>query len=353
MSVILRQRKLPSQKIQLYLDVHHSGRRWSESLGLVLVGDRFKDREAKRVARVVRDKRQMELNEGRLGIQLGNKQKLSFLEYFERQRQAKNSASTRQSWNDAITHFKRFAGEKVTFGDLSRELFEMFKGHLLKEVSANSAQVYLARLKTALNQAIRDGLIVSSPAAFVSVRKEKRLPKFLTLAEVRQLAATPCGNENVKRAFLFSCFSGLRYSDVDGLTWGNVVDGHLVFTQRKVGSMERMPLAKEASRILESQKTDPRFSKSEQDHEEDSVFRLPRQSTVDKLLKRWAKSAGLNKSISFHKARHTFATLCLTSGNDIYTTSKLLGHRNLQTTQIYAEVIDERKQEAVNMLPSL
>jgi site-specific recombinase XerD len=80
---------------------------------------------------------------------------------------------------------------------------------------------------------------------------------------------------------------------------------------------------------------------------------LPRQSTIDKQLKAWAKAAEIKKSVSMHKARHTFATLSLASGIDIYTTSKLLGHKNLATTQIYAQVIDEKKKRAVDMLPKI
>ena len=85
----------------------------------------------------------------------------------------------------------------------------------------------------------------------------------------------------------------------------------------------------------------------------DAVFKLGAQQTIDKAIRRWVKRAGIGKKISFHNARHSFATLALTNGVDIYTVSKLLGHKSLETTEIYARVIDEKKRQAVGMLPRL
>jgi integrase len=200
---------------------------------------------------------------------------------------------------------------------------------------------------------VRQGLLPGNPASAISIKKKESLPVFLTLEEVQQLARTECPNATVKAAFLFSCFSGLRYSDVSRLKWENAKSDHIQFSQAKTGGEELLPLSKQASDILAKQKNRERSDRVTREVEEGLIFALPRQSTVDKELKRWAKLAGIKKTVSFHKARHTFATLSLTSDIDIYTVSKLLGHKNLQTTQVYARVVDERKKNAVSKLPVL
>jgi site-specific recombinase XerD len=130
-------------------------------------------------------------------------------------------------------------------------------------------------------------------------------------------------------------------------------DGYLEFSQRKTGDAERLPLSDEAKRILKRQEGAQPSPNLHRTFPENAVFFMPKQSVVDKQLKKWAKDAGITKTISFHKSRHTFAPLALSSGVDLYTTSKLLGHRNIQTTQIYAKVVDEKKKQAVAMLPTL
>jgi hypothetical protein len=225
MSVTLRQRKLSSGHSQLFLDIHHSGKRRQEALGLMLVGDRFQDRETRKQAKLIRDKRQQELNEGRHGVLAQNHSKASFLAFCREQVAAKHNPSTRTSYKDALSHLVEFEGEEITFGQLTREFFERFKVHLLGNVSPNSAQIYLVRVKSLITQAVRDNILLSNPASVVTIKKEDRLPTYLTLPEVRKLSDTPCVNDNVRNAFLFACFSGLRYSDVSALTRDQVVDG--------------------------------------------------------------------------------------------------------------------------------
>lgn len=355
MSVILRKRALPSGNIQLYLDICSGGKEWIETLGLVLIGDRLQDRETKKRAEVIRTKRQREMDEGRLGISLGDKRKKSFVSYYEELIDTKNSANTKASWRDALTHFQNFAGDTVTFGALTRETLEKFKQYLLKleTVAPNSAQIYFSRIKTAITQAVKDGIIPVNPATYITIRKEHKLPAYLTLDEVRKLAATRCANNQVKAAFLFGCFTGLRCSDLVALTWDKIDGDYIDFRQQKTGTSERLPLSAQAKELLRTQKDAYPSPRVTTERAANTVFFLPRQSTIDKQLKAWAKAAEIKKSVSMHKARHTFATLSLASGIDIYTTSKLLGHKNLATTQIYAQVIDEKKKRAVDMLPRI
>lgn len=119
------------------------------------------------------------------------------------------------------------------------------------------------------------------------------------------------------------------------------------------GRPERLPLGAQAIAILDEQSKTQRSERITVRQVENAVFPLPRQSTIDKELKKWGEDAEITKPMSMHKARHAFAVLSLSSGIDIYTTSKLLGHKNLATTQTYARVVDEKKREAVGMLPTI
>jgi site-specific recombinase XerD len=356
MGVTLRKRKLPSGRTQLFLDVYRgAGNRTFEALGFFLDKDRFQNRETMKMAKEVCAKRQLDLQAEMHGLTGPHNRKASVIKYLHEQAQLRTSPNTRTSWNQAIDAFQDFAGAAVVFGDLNPQLFEKFKSYLLshKHLSPNSALVYFARIKTALYQAVRDNLIPANPAGKTTIRKTETLPVHLSIKEIRKLAKTPCPNDQVKQAFLFGCFSGLRYSDVDRLTWDKVKGEYLEFTQRKTGEAERLPLSPQALTILRKQKTAKPSPNIERELPENPVFFLPSQPVVDKQLKKWAKTAEIDKPLSMHKARHSFATIALSSGIDIYTVSKLLGHKNLATTQIYAKVVDEKKRRAMNKLPRL
>jgi integrase len=169
------------------------------------------------------------------------------------------------------------------------------------------------------------------------------------MEEVKRLAETDCKYPQLKRAFLFGCLTGLRKSDIMKLTWGEVQKfgeySRLVFKQKKTGGQEYLDIPKSAEKYL----GDRGNAKSI-----DLVFPLFRYSSETSLeLRRWALAAGISKDFTFHCSRHTFAVLLLNSDTDIYTVSKLLGHRELGTTQIYAHLIDKKKQDAVSRISEI
>jgi len=187
-------------------------------------------------------------------------------------------------------------------------------------------------------------LIPRNPFAGVEHVKPKETERaFLTIEELRQLAAAECRYPEVKRAFLFSSFSGLRISDVRRLTWSNVRNGKLEFRQKKTDGVEYLPLSEQARRLL-----------GENGVSEQHVFNLPRSLwTIEKVLRAWAREASIDKHLTFHVSRHTFATMALSHDVDLFTVSKLLGHKDISTTQIYARIIDKKMQEAVSRLPEI
>jgi site-specific recombinase XerD len=358
--VRLRIRELPSGNKQQYLDIHEpgtgerKGRRWTEVVPFgLLTGNPLQDKEAKIRAEEFLKQRIAEREAGHTGNKTKEIRK-SFLGHCEKLKEQQQNVNTRISWEGAIKHLEAFKGN-VSFADLTPDFFKGFKSYLLRtaKLSPNSAKTNLARIKQAIHEAVKEGTMQRDPSATTSIKKQNKLPVHLTLEEVRKLNETPCPNEQVKAAFLFSCFTGLRYSDVDALTWDKIRDGFLEFSQQKTGDPERMPLSEEAQRILKQQETAKPSPNLRRTLQENAVFFMPTQPVVDKQLKAWAKAAKIDKRISFHKSRHTFATLGLSSGLDLYTVSKLLGHKNLATTQVYAKVIDEKKKQAVGMLPTL
>ena len=151
----------------------------------------------------------------------------------------------------------------------------------------------------------------------------------------------------LKQAFLFSCFTGLRKSDILSLTWKEIIhDGPRTLIYKRIQKTQRwlsLPLSGRAMQWLPQRETWMDADRK--------IFETMSNASLSTHLKLWAERAGIcAKSISFHTARHTFATLELSLGADLYTVSKLLGHTNISTTQIYAKVVDKQKERAVSLL---
>lgn len=171
--------------------------------------------------------------------------------------------------------------------------------------------------------------------------------EFLTFDEVQALANTDCKYNVLKRAFLFSCLTGLRWSDIYKLSWNEVRDENdnyrIFFKQQKTDDLEYMYISKQARDLL-----------GDRDYSNPRVFvNLNYGSGTNTELLRWCMKAGITKHITFHCARHTAATLQLEYGADIYTVMKFLGHKDIRTTQIYAHIMDNKMKETANLLPSL
>lgn len=221
-------------------------------------------------------------------------------------------------------------------------------GTLAKSTVAGYFTMFAMMIKFAVKQ----DFIIRNPLTKVD-SKDRPEPgestrEYLTIDEVKALMNTPCKNEKIKSAFLFSCFCGLRISDVERLTWGNLMhDGEEVKARiivKKTRRQLELPLSATALAFM-PERGDAKDC--------DQVFTLPTLATIDLALHRWAKAAGIKKCVTFHVARHTFATMGLKAGQDIATVSELLGHKSIKTTQIYAKVVGENKTKAVNAIGAL
>lgn len=351
MSVKLRKRELPSGTKQLYLAINVNGYRTYESLNFYLGPDKFQNKETLRLAETIRAKRELEVHTDSEGLADRSRRRQNFYAFAEQVYDGKKP-HTKQTYINTMKHLKDFAGKDLTVARLTTKFCEQFLAHLNKDLKPNSAAAYYARFKTIVRALVREGIISQDPAIGVLVNRVASLPKYLTLEELLELKNKECGNIEVRDAFLFSCYTGLRYQDISTLSWKQVRGETLGYTQSKTGAEEIIPLSPSAMSLLERRRGSSGGTPSS-GSSDGLVFSLPRRSTVDKVLKTWGKRGGLSIPLSFHKARHTFATLALDADVDLYTTSKLLGHKSIATSQVYARVTDSKKKAAVAKLPKI
>lgn len=375
MGVYLREKTLGAGQVSFYLDIYHSKRRWYEFLE-IHVNKRHpspQDKEKRRLAQEIRAKRENELIVQNNGLVDKGKRKADFVVWFEKYMTAKqlNYANNEK----ALKHLKKFLeGRPLPFGTITPDWIKEFSKYLLKNVSHNTTIDYQKNLFTALEDAVRQEIIFVNP--FRKIPRHERMKKkpvfrnAFTLEELQLLLETPCKMPfQYKQAYLFSCFTGLRWSDVNPLRWSEIItkriDGEeewfIYFEQEKTEDIEYLPLSSAAVEILKERKREQKESK------EKSLFVFPLVKEVDEKngkiykkvyyqLKQWAKAAGIEqKRMHFHTGRHTFATNVLENSpdGDLWTVSKLLGHKSISATQIYAHVRDGRKKSAVKALPTL
>lgn len=281
-----------------------------------------------------------------------------FIKYFEelKEKRHKNSSKSIQvNWNRELTLLKQYTeGRPMFFGDIDLNLIEDYKEYLINApqggsktgtISRNTASTYFSIFKAALHQAFIDGyLTIDLATKSKNIYYEESQREYLTLEELNKLAATSCDSPILKRAALFSALTGLRHSDIKQLKWKDLVKDQehyrILFTQQKTKGVEYMPISDQAYQLC-----------GERGDYDRLIFEgLQDPSWISRPIARWIEAAGITKHITFHCFRHTYATLQLTLGTDIYTVSKMLGHKKVTTTQIYAKIVDEKKEAAADAI---
>lgn len=350
------------------------GKRKYEFLKLYLIPERTREDKAKNeatlaLAKAIQSRRIVEVQNDAHGFQNTNKSRVNLLDYLEnigKQSAEQGSRNYARTVLNTVRALRLFRGDYIAFRDVDKEFLSEFTDYLRQmpkaskygvlktggRLSNNSVVSYYGTLRTAINRAYKEGIITVNPTKefdFASkVRQEPSRREYLTLDELKTLINTECRHEIVKRAFLFSCLCGLRVSDIRKLRWCDLQRSsgrvRIEITMQKTKEPLYLPISDEALKWL------PERSEA---NGSDFIFLLTHEGTVNDTLQHWAKVAGITKHISFHVARHTHATMMLTLGADLYTVSKLLGHKNIATTQIYAKIVDKKKEEAIGLIPNL
>ncbi|OWK97353.1 recombinase [Kaistella haifensis DSM 19056] len=288
---------------------------------------------------------------------MNEKRQENFVDYFKsliKRRHKNSSDSIKVNWERTLEFLKSYGDDFIPFGKIDMKFCENYKTFLLSAplggnkkgtLSQNSAATYFSIFKAALKQAfIDDYFLTDISAKLKGISEIESRREYLTIDELNTLVETPCDYEVLKRAALFSALTGLRLSDIQKLKWEEISMENdaprIHFTQQKTKGVEYMPISAQALQLCGKRKSSTTL-----------VFSgLPDSAWISRPLKKWITSAGITKKITFHNFRHTFATLQLSSGTDIYTVSKMLGHTNVRTTQVYAIVVDEKKNQAAEAI---
>jgi integrase len=372
--VALREKKITGNRKSLFLDFYpaiphpETGKPIrKEYLGLYLFEnekspiDKLHNTETRKIAESIRQRKENILNKPEIYTAFEQEQlmikelgEICFVEYFSKLAD-KRKNSNHDNWVSARNYLRTFTNGKLKFADLNEKFLNDFKDYLLTTKSIksdkttlaqNSAVSYFNKVKATLKQAYKDGILQYDLNERVEpIKQAETRRNYLTLEELNRLAQTPCNNPLLKRVALFSALTGLRFSDIKNLVWGQVHDSReggkvLLFTQQKTQGVEDLPISQQAYEMM-----------GEPGKKTDKVFPgLNYSGYENKHLYQWIGASGITKDITFHCFRHTYATLQISMGTDIYTVSKLLGHRDLKTTQVYAKIVDKLKQDATNKI---
>ena len=379
MKVHLRKKKLKSGKTSLYLEYYKGHSTTPEGKSKILrdfeyleiylttnpetPAQKKENKENLELAEQILTIRKAEIYQGKYNIKNENKGKISFLDYYEQKKEERyQTKGNYDNWDAAQKHIEAYCPLHTTLNDIDVDFIKGFKKHLdmiavtksQKKLFQNTKHTYFNKFKACLNAAFEEGYLKENLIKKVKgFAMGESTREYLTSDELQKLSNTPCKLPLLKRAFLFSALTGIRWSDVNKMKWsevreeGNDENGlpifRIIFQQKKTEGVEYLYISQQARQLL-GKRTDSK----------ERVFKGLRYSAHMNLqLLRWCMEAGIKKHITFHSARHTNAVLLLENGADIYTVSKRLGHREIRTTEIYAKIIDKKMKEAAHLIPRL
>ncbi|WP_158729168.1 MULTISPECIES: site-specific integrase [unclassified Flavobacterium] len=373
MNITLKKKKLKNGKFSLYLEYYKGstlnldGKRIHlrdfEYLKLYpnqdpkTAAEKKENKEIDTLSEQILSIRKAEYFQGKFDIKNTSKSKRLFLDYFiEKTEEKIDSPKNYGNWTATSLHLKRCISSNLTFDEIDENFVKRVRLYFDKEaktksdtpLSLNSKYSYFNKFKACLRAAFDDGyLSINYASKTKSFEQAESQREYLTFQELQQLAQTECKYNVLKRAFIFSCLVGLRWSDINTLVWSEVRDednsSRVNFRQEKTDGVEYLYISAQARELLQTRQSPT-----------DRVFVGLKYSAVyNNEIVRWCNRAGISKHITFHSARHTNAVLLLENGADIYTVSKRLGHREIRTTAIYAKIVDQKMKEASNLIPNI
>lgn len=372
--VRIREKNLKDGNKSLYLDIYMRGTRKKEGLKLYLVPEvspaaKAQNRNTMKLAEQIKAQRILDIQKvGLVDWEKVKKINTTLLDYVDKyiETDAHLSASSTRAKKNLRARIREYLvginDEHLTLHKVDKDFCKAFIAFLKtctynggkKTIGSTTQRMFVNRFGSIMENAVRDGLVSQNPFKLLD-KKEKPQKKigekeFLTIDELKRVMATPCRYPIVKSAFLFCCFTGLRFSDMRTLEWKHIhesADGKNLYIEKKqvkTGNTVVVPLSEEALKWM-----------PEQQNGENLVFHELQitQTTVEVILKEWMKEAGINKHITYHCSRHTAATMWLTLGANLYVVSKLLGHRSIKVTEVYAKIVDQTKIDTMNLVNNM
>ncbi len=326
--------------------------------------ERQQNKETLELAKKIRFERGQELLESVEGYRLKKDRDINFIEYFNTYIDNYTKKDKRMlyialgrfiDFLNATPEYNKYT-KRIKPEQITKDMVEAFTEYLQTRSIGEGAKSIYARFKKVIQYAIEHDVMTKNPCAGISIKvDDQQLKKeVLSLEEIEKLINTqPKGqNPNIRRAFILCLYCGLRYCDVKDLTFANVDYSNklLKFEQNKTKGHSAtsgviIPLNDGLIKLI----GEPR----QPDNRDELIFPLPSYEMCLKSLKRWVKQAGINKHISWHCARHSFAVNILNNGANIKTVASLLGHSSLKHTEKYTRATDSLKQDAINSLPEL
>ena len=375
MKIELRHRKLASGNESLYLDFYEKGKRYYESLNLFLIPERTEnDRRVNentlkhalkiKAERILGVEKQVDDEEEKLPSKIFADYMDEHIIYIKDDKKLSDSyvKNVTKTVNIVKSYLRYSNRPRMLLALVDKRFYQNFiryvndvyrnnKSDEPQELSPKTKLLIQTTLNSILNQAVKDGVLRKNPYYELEKNEKfKKTPSDRTYLEVNELNAMEgvnTGSPITKQTFMFCCFTGLRHSDMLTLRWKDIhkTDDGLVIhvpSMQKTKKPVIVPLGEQALKWLPKQGDAANA---------DKVFpNAPTLGCANRALKHMAKNAGITKLVTFHTSRHTFATLTITAGADIFTTSKLLGHTNVHTTEIYADVVMNTKVDAVNLV---
>lgn len=364
MGITLGRKSLRNGRLSLYLDYCFNGKRQRQYLGIILDSPtdkhtRATNRAKLQLAQVLRSQKEIEYLKERYPFRTtempftlpqttGNS--IDFFSYAEEYLTQYHQKDIRLV-RGVFTQLRKFHTGVLLLDNITPRFCNAFLDYLQRNLNGNSPVNYFKKFKMCLSACVESGLILHNPASGIRLHQYNDVTKeILSEKELTQLALTPCRSPEVKRAFLFSCMSGLRWCDVKLLCYRNIdfAQKRITLIQKKVAghsSRSVLHLNLNASALY--------LLKVQSGLSEERVFRLPSHSYCLRMLNEWTRKAGIRKHISFHCVRHTFITNLMASGANIKTAASLAGHSSTRHTEKYIHIIDTQKQQAVDNLPPL
>lgn len=367
--VRIRFKKLANGNQSIYLDYYHEGKREYDFLKLYIVPektpiDKASNEHTLKLANSIKAKRIVSLQNNSHGFKTKASKKVNlclFIQRIAEEQLAKTG--NRQSMYHSLLSLKRhitaYKGDNTTFAQIDEDYLKGFISYLktaknkaVKEnppaISQNTQHKLYNKLCYIISIAEREGIISNNPANKISIADKPKAKEgkreYLTVTELKQLIKTDCKHTHLKYAYLFCSLTGLRYSDAEKITWGDLRTDNkgateLRFRMKKTDGLMYLQVSNEALKWLPDRNDA---------QNEELVYSLPRNDHANEILKQWVTDAKIKKQVTFHCSRHTAATLNLSLGVPLEVVSKLLGHTKISTTQIYAKIVNKARREAVD-----